>query len=113
MLDLDDVTSRVYLAPLVKEAIEEAEAAGVIKDMDVAASALAIEYARTLDETWDDCIENGTWDVWLKCLNIAGPNLNRTLTALGLTPVSRGEMATKDEKADVVDAILSKRKRPA
>ena len=55
-------------------------------------------------------------DGTLKGLVAAAPHdgpVGCTLTALGLTPVSRGEMATKDAKVDVVDEILSKRKRPA
>ena len=89
-------------------AVEAALTAAVwLTDADAATVALARGYAAYVD----DAIALGDPDPIHKAYSVAGPNLQKTLTSLGLNPEARKELGVKGESQEVDPIDELKRKR--
>lgn len=86
-------------------------AADWLTEKDAAASELARKYAALVDAA----LATGEMDAINKAHAVAGPNLQKTLASLGLTPEARGELGAKDEKGPVnpLDELKAKRRAKA
>lgn len=91
-------------------AVETAlKAATWLSDKDAAAVELARKYAALVDAA----LAGGEMDAINRAHAVAGPNLQKTLSSLGLTPEARGELGVKDEKGPVnpLDELKAKRRQ--
>lgn len=100
---------RIGMVKTVQESITAAVNDGMIKNADSAKCALALKYASALDEAYDRYNEGGDFDLLLKALNIAGPNLNKALDSLGCAPYSRKDMQAQATETDRLDELVEKR----
>lgn len=100
---------RIGMVKTVQESISAAVEDGIIKNADSAKCALALKYAAALDEVYEDFKENGDFDLLLKALNIAGPNLNKALDSLGCAPLSRKDLQAQATETDRLDELVEKR----
>lgn len=100
---------RIGMVKTVQESISAAVEGGIIKNADSAKCALALKYAAALDEVYEDFEENGDFDLLLKALNIAGPNLNKALDSLGCAPLSRKDLQAQATETDRLDELVEKR----
>lgn len=100
---------RIGMVKTVQESIAAAVDDGIIKNADSAKCALALKYAAALDEVYEDFEENGDFDLLLKALNIAGPNLNKALDSLGCAPLSRKDLQAQATETDRLDELVEKR----
>lgn len=100
---------RIGMVKTVQESITAAVDDGIIKNADSAKCALALKYAAALDEVYEDFEENGDFDLMLKALNIAGPNLNKALDSLGCAPYSRKDMQAQATETDRLDELIEQR----
>lgn len=100
---------RIGMVKTVQESITAAVNDGMIKNADSAKCALALKYASALDEAYDRYNEDGDFDILLKTLNIAGPNLNKALDSLGCAPYSRKDMQAQATETDRLDELVEKR----
>ena len=100
---------RIGMVKTVQESIAAAVEDGIIKNADSAKCALALKYAAALDEVYGDFEENGDFDLLLKALNIAGPNLNKALDSLGCAPLSRKDLQAQATETDRLDELVEKR----
>lgn len=100
---------RIGMVTTVQESIAAAVEDGIIKNADSAKCALALKYAAALDEVYEDFEENGDFDLLLKALNIAGPNLNKALDSLGCAPLSRKDLQAQATETDRLDELVEKR----
>ena len=67
-------------------------------------------YAAALDEAYDLYnSDGGDFDMLLKTLNIAGPNLNKALDSLGCAPYSRKDMQAQAQETDRLDELIEQR----
>lgn len=90
------------------DAVEKSlSAATWLTDADVATVELARRYAVLVDEA----IETGAIDAINRAHAVAGPNLQKTLTSLGLNPEARKELGVKGESGEVDPIDELKRKR--
>lgn len=100
---------RIGMVKTVQESITAAVNDGMIKNADSAKCALALKYASALDEAYDRYNEDGDFDLLLKALNIAGPNLNKALDSLGCAPYSRKDMQAQATETDRLDDLIEQR----
>ncbi len=101
---------RIGMVKTVQESITAAVNDGIIKNADSAKCALALKYAVALDEAYDLYnSEGGDFDLLLKTLNIAGPNLNKALESLGCSPYSRKDMQAQATETDRLDELIEQR----
>lgn len=100
---------RIGMVKTVQESISAAVDDGIIKNADSAKCALALKYAAALDEVYEDFEDNGDFDLLLKALNIAGPNLNKALDSLGCAPLSRKDLQAQATETDRLDELVEKR----
>lgn len=101
---------RIGMVKTVQESITAAVNDGIIKNADSAKCALALKYAAALDEAYDLYnSEGGDFDMLLKTLNIAGPNLNKALDSLGCAPYSRKDMQAQAQETDRLDELIEQR----
>lgn len=101
---------RIGMAKTVQESITAAVNDGIIKNADSAKCALALKYAAALDEAYDLYnSDGGDFDLLLKTLNIAGPNLNKALDSLGCAPYSRKDMQAQATETDRLDDLIEQR----
>lgn len=100
---------RIGMVKTVQESITAAVNDGIIKNADSAKCALALKYAAALDEVYEDFEDNGDFDLLLKALNIAGPNLNKALDSLGCAPLSRKDLQAQATETDRLDELVEKR----
>lgn len=100
---------RIGMVKTVQESITAAVDDGLIKNADSAKCALALKYAAALDEVYEDFEENGDFDLLLKALNIAGPNLNKALDSLGCAPLSRKDLQAQATETDRLDELVEQR----
>lgn len=100
---------RIGMVKTVQESIAAAVDDGIIKNADSAKCALALKYAAALDEVYEDFEESGDFDLLLKALNIAGPNLNKALDSLGCAPLSRKDLQAQATETDRLDELVEKR----
>lgn len=100
---------RIGMVTTVQESIAAAVEDGIIKNADSAKCALALKYAAALDEVYEDFEENGDFDLLLKALNIAGPNLNKALDSLGCAPLSRKDLQAQATETDRLEELVEKR----
>lgn len=100
---------RIGMVKTVQESITAAVNDGIIKNADSAKCALALKYAAALDEAYELYNEDGDFDLLLKALNIAGPNLNKALDSLGCAPYSRKDMQAQATETDRLDDLIEQR----
>lgn len=101
---------RTGMVKTVQESITAAVNDGLIKNADSAKCALALKYAAALDEAYEMYNEgDGDFDLLLKALNIAGPNLNKALDSLGCAPYSRKDMQAPATETDRLDELIEQR----
>ena len=101
---------RIGMVKTVQESITAAVNDGIIKNADSAKCALALKYAAALDEAYDLYnSEGGDFDLLLKTLNIAGPNLNKALDSLGCAPYSRKDMQAQAQETDRLSELVEQR----
>lgn len=100
---------RIGMVKTVQESITAAVNDGMIKNADSAKCALALKYAAALDEAYELYNEDGDFDLLLKALNIAGPNLNKALDSLGCAPYSRKDMQAQATETDRLDDLIEQR----
>lgn len=100
---------RIGMVKTVQESITAAVNDGMIKNADSAKCALALKYAAALDEAYDLYNSDGDFDLLLKTLNIAGPNLNKALDSLGCAPYSRKDMQAQATETDRLDELIEQR----
>lgn len=101
---------RIGMVKTVQESITAAVNDGMIKNADSAKCALALKYAAALDEAYDLYnSDGGDFDLLLKTLNIAGPNLNKALDSLGCAPYSRKDMQAQVTETDRLDDLIEQR----
>lgn len=100
---------RIGMVKSVQESITAAVNDGLIKNADSAKCALALKYAAALDEAYELYNEDGDFDLLLKALNIAGPNLNKALDSLGCAPYSRKDMQAQATETDRLDELIEQR----
>ena len=100
---------RIGMVKTVQESITAAVNDGIIKNADSAKCALALKYASALDEAYELYNEDGDFDLLLKTLNIAGPNLNKALDSLGCAPYSRKDMQAQATETDRLDELIEQR----
>lgn len=101
---------RIGMVKTVQESITAAVNDGLIKNADSAKCALALKYAAALDEAYDLYnSDGGDFDMLLKTLNIAGPNLNKALDSLGCAPYSRKDMQAQATETDRLDELVEQR----
>ena len=100
---------RIGVVKSVQESITAAVNDGLIKNADSAKCALALKYAAALDEAYELYNEDGDFDLLLKALNIAGPNLNKALDSLGCAPYSRKDMQAQATETDRLDELIEQR----
>lgn len=100
---------RIGMVKTVQESITAAVNDGMIKNADSAKCALALKYAAALDEAYELYNEDGDFDLLLKTLNIAGPNLNKALDSLGCAPYSRRDMQAQATETDRLDELVEQR----
>ena len=101
---------RIGMVKTVQESITAAVNDGIIKNADSAKCALALKYAAALDEAYDLYnSDGGDFDLLLKTLNIAGPNLNKALDSLGCAPYSRKDMQAQATESDRIDDLIEQR----
>lgn len=101
---------RIGMVKTVQESITAAVNDGIIKNADSAKCALALKYAAALDEAYDLYnSDGGDFDMLLKTLNIAGPNLNKALDSLGCAPYSRKDMQAQATETDRLDDLIEQR----
>lgn len=100
---------RIGMVKTVQESITAAVNDGIVKNADSAKCALALKYAAALDEAYDRYNEDGDFDILLKALNIAGPNLNKALDSLGCAPYSRKDMQAQATETDRLDDLIEQR----
>lgn len=101
---------RIGMVKTVQESITAAVNDGIIKNADSAKCALALKYAAALDEAYDLYnSDGGDFDMLLKTLNIAGPNLNKALDSLGCAPYSRKDMQAQATETDRIDELIEQR----
>lgn len=101
---------RIGMVKTVQESITAAVNDGIIKNADSAKCALALKYAAALDEAYDLYnSDGGDFDMLLKTLNIAGPNLNKALDSLGCAPYSRKDMQAQAQETDRLDDLIEQR----
>lgn len=99
----------IGMVKTVQESITAAVNDGMIKNADSAKCALALKYASALDEAYELYNEDGDFDLLLKALNIAGPNLNKALDSLGCAPYSRKDMQAQATETDRLDDLTEQR----
>lgn len=99
----------IGMVKTVQESITAAVNDGMIKNADSAKCALALKYASALDGAYDRYNEDGDFDLLLKALNIAGPNLNKALDSLGCAPYSRKDMQAQATETDRLDELIEQR----
>lgn len=101
---------RIGMVKTVQESITAAVNDGIIKNADSAKCALALKYAAALDEAYDLYNSGGgDFDLLLKTLNIAGPNLNKALDSLGCAPYSRKDMQAQAQETDRLAELVEQR----
>lgn len=101
---------RIGMVKTVQESIAAAVNDGIIKNADSAKCALALKYAAALDEAYDLYnSDGGDFDLLLKTLNIAGPNLNKALDSLGCASYSRKDMQAQATETDRLDDLIEQR----
>lgn len=100
---------RIGMVKTVQESITAAVNDGIIKNADSAKCALALKYAAALDEAYDLYNSGGDFDLLLKTLNIAGPNLNKALDSLGCAPYSRKDMQAPAQETDRLAELVEQR----
>lgn len=100
---------RIGMVKSVQGSITAAVNDGLIKNADSAKCALALKYAAVLDEAYELYNEDGDFDLLLKALNIAGPNLNKALDSLGCAPYSRKDMQAQATETDRLDELIEQR----
>lgn len=101
---------RIGMVKTVQESITAAVNDGIIKNADSAKCALALKYAAALDEAYDLYnSDGGDFDLLLKTLNIAGPNLNKALDSLGCAPYSRKDMQAQAQETDRLAELVEQR----
>ena len=100
---------RIGMVKSVQESITAAVNDGLIKNADSAKCALVLKYAAALDEAYELYNEDGDFDLLLKALNIAGPNLNKALDSLGCAPYSRKDMQAQATETDRLDELIEQR----
>lgn len=101
---------RIGMVKTVQESITAAVNDGIIKNADSAKCALALKYAAALDEAYDLYnSDGGDFDLLLKTLNIAGPNLNKALDSLGCAPYSRKDMQAQAQETDRLAELIEQR----
>ena len=101
---------RIGMVKTVQESITAAVNDGIIKNADSAKCALALKYAAALDEAYDLYnSDGGDFDMLLKTLNIAGPNLNKALDSLGCAPYSRKDMQAQAQETDRLAELVDQR----
>lgn len=101
---------RIGMVKTVQESITAAVNDGLIKNADSAKCALALKYAAALDEAYDLYnSDGGDFDLLLKTLNIAGPNLNKALDSLGCAPYSRKDMQAQAQETDRLAELVEQR----
>lgn len=100
---------RIGMVKTVQESITAAVNDGIIKNADSAKCALAMKYAAALDEAYDLYNSDGGFDMLLKTLNIAGPNLNKALDSLGCAPYSRKDMQAQATETGRIDELIEQR----
>ena len=101
---------RIGMVKTVQESITAAVNDGMIKNADSAKCALALKYAAALDEAYDLYnSDGGDFDLLLKTLNIAGPNLNKALDSLGCAPYSRKDMQAQATETNRLDDLIEQR----
>ena len=101
---------RIGMVKTVQESITAAVNDGIIKNADSAKCALALKYAAALEEAYDLYnSEGGDFDLLLKTLNIAGPNLNKALDSLGCAPYSRKDMQAQAQETDRLSELVEQR----
>ena len=101
---------RIGMVKTVQESITAAVNDGLIKNADSAKCALAMKYAAALDEAYDLYnSDGGDFDLLLKTLNIAGPNLNKALDSLGCAPYSRKDMQAQAQETDRLAELVEQR----
>lgn len=83
------------------------EAATWLTEADEATKELARRYAALVD----DALLSGEADVINRAHAVAGPNLQKTLTSLGLNPEARKELGVKGDAQEVDPIDELKRKR--
>lgn len=99
----------IGMVKTVQESITAAVNDGIIKNADSAKCALALKYAAALDEAYELYNEDGDFDLLIKALNIAGPNLNKALDSLGCAPYSRKDMQAQATETDRLDELVEQR----
>jgi hypothetical protein len=90
------------------DAVEKSlKAATWLTEADIATKELARRYAVLVD----DAIDSGDIAAINRAHAVAGPNLQKTLTSLGLNPEARKELGVKGESGEVdpIDELKSKR----
>ena len=92
------------LATAVEKSLQ---AATWLTDADEAVKELARGYATYVD----DAHNAGDSELIHKAYSVAGPNLQKTLTSLGLNPEARKELGVKGESQEVDPIDELKRKR--
>lgn len=92
----------------LSDAVEKSlQAATWLSEADEAAKELARGYAAYVDEAH----ARADPELIHKAFSVAGPNLQKTLTSLGLNPEARKELGVKGEtqEADPIDELKRKR----
>ena len=99
------------LGPLGAAVQKSLEAATWLSAADEATKELARRYAALVD----DAVALGEPDAINRAHAVAGPNLQKTLTSLGLNPEARKELGVKGEaqEVDPIDELKAKRGRRA
>jgi|SRR5690242_2696631 len=95
------------LGPLSSAVQKSLEAATWLTEADEATKELARRYAALVD----DAVALGEPDAINRAHAVAGPNLQKTLTSLGLNPEARKELGVKGEAQEVDPIDELKRKR--
>lgn len=95
------------LGPLGTAVEKSLKAATWLSEADEATRELARRYAALVD----DAVSLGEPDAINRAHAVAGPNLQKTLTSLGLNPEARKELGVKGESQEVdpIDELKAKR----
>ena len=74
----------------------------------------AIELARHYCQLMDEAVEMADPDLMQRTFAVCGPNLQKTLSSLGLTPLDRGELSKLGEnkpKESKLDELKQRRQK--
>lgn len=108
---MDEVGPREGLPPLrpLRDVVEVALRAA--EWVDPAIDGGVIELARYYAGLVDSAHASGDLVLFQKAMGVAGPNLHKALTSLGLSPQSRGALDKRADDGPPVDVFDELRKR--